>query len=126
MPRHLITIPGWRPATVNQLLRTVRGRIRYKKLDRALITAYGRLAAVPPATVRRRVSAHITLGPGQKAADPDAYWKSLLDALVQAGMLVDDDAEGVEFGPVTFGRGPSWGTAIALEDLDGEPAPGRL
>ena len=39
-------------------------------------------AGIPRATGRRRVSLHIVLAPRQRAGDPDAFWKSTLDALV--------------------------------------------
>jgi hypothetical protein len=41
---------------------------------------------------------------GQRAPDPDAFFKSLWDALVHAGMLVDDNRQHVELAPVTFSR----------------------
>jgi hypothetical protein len=116
--RHVLTIPGWHPNTVNQLLRSVRERIRLKKADRQLIATYARLAGIPPAAGKRRVSLCITLGPGQRAADPDAYWKSLLDALVQCGQLVDDNRQGCELGEVAFERGGERKTTIMLEDLE--------
>ena len=113
---HRITIPRWHPATVNQLLRSVKGRIRLKKTDRELIGWYARCARITRATGRRRVSLEITLGPRQRASDPDAYWKSLLDALVQAGLLIDDTRQHVELGSVEFNRGPEHQTVILLED----------
>jgi hypothetical protein len=64
------------------------------------------------------VSLHIILDKGQRAADPDSQFKSLCDALVHAGALVDDNRQHVELAPVTFLRNPAaWGTVIRLEDL---------
>jgi hypothetical protein len=66
------------------------------------------------------VSLVITLTARQRPADPDAFWKSLLDALVHAGLLADDDAAHVQLGGVIFRRGePPGGTEIVLEDVDG-------
>jgi hypothetical protein len=112
-----LVIPAWRPATVNELFKSVRARIGLKKRDRAFITTYARVQGVPPAVYPRRVSLAITLPAKGRPTDPDALWKSLLDALVQAGLLVDDDSGHCVLGPVTFTRGPALETAILLEDL---------
>jgi hypothetical protein len=48
---------------------------------------------------------------------PDSYWKSLLDALVHAGLLVDDNRQHVQLGEVEFERGTARATTITLEDL---------
>jgi Holliday junction resolvase RusA-like endonuclease len=111
-------VPGWRPATVNELLRSVAGRIRLKKSDREMVATYARLQGIPLATVKRRVSLCVTLGPRERGPDPDGLWKSLLDALVHAGLLLDDNCQGVELGAVEFVRGQARATAVALEDLD--------
>lgn len=59
----------------------------------------------------------IQLGKGQRAADPDGQWKVTLDALVKAGLLVDDNRQGVELMPVQFTRGAIKATEIVLEDM---------
>jgi hypothetical protein len=120
MPRarkHVLTIPGWVPATVNQLLRSVRGRIRLKKADREVVAVYARLSGIPRATGQRRVGLTIVLGRGQRGCDGDAPWKSLLDSLVSAGLLVDDAPAWCELAPVKFRRGER-GTEITLTDLE--------
>jgi Holliday junction resolvase RusA-like endonuclease len=67
---------------------------------------------------KRRVSLHIILNKGQRAGDPDSYQKSLLDALVNAEMLWDDNHQHVEIASVTFSHSPAaWGTVITLQDL---------
>jgi Holliday junction resolvase RusA-like endonuclease len=63
------------------------------------------------------VSLRITLARGQRGPDPDAWWKSALDALVHAGLLTDDNRQGVELGPVEYDRGPHRKTVITLEDI---------
>jgi hypothetical protein len=110
-----ITIPSWHPATVNELMRSVRGRIRMKKADRAVI--FENSHRVPVATGPRRVHLSITLGKGQRAADPDAYWKSLLDALVRCKLLVDDNRQNCVLDPVEFVRGKEPETTIELFDI---------
>jgi hypothetical protein len=121
MSVYRLIIPGWLPATVNQLLKSVKARIRLKKADRQIVSAYARMANIPPAVVRRRVSLHLTLMPRVTAADVDAYWKSLLDALVYAGLIVDDNRQHCELGEVTYDRGPVRGARIVLEDLPAVP-----
>jgi Holliday junction resolvase RusA-like endonuclease len=77
---------------------------------------------IPKAQGKRRVSLHIILDKGQRAPDPDAFFKSLCDALVHAEMLVDDNRQHVELAPVTFSRDwQHWGTRITLLDLEPPP-----
>jgi Holliday junction resolvase RusA-like endonuclease len=115
---HELTIPGWHPVRLNQLLHVhYLKRARMKKADRMMVAFYARHFKIPPATGKRRVSLQITLAPRQRAGDPDAYWKSLLDALVHAELLLDDNRQGVETGPVTFARGVCKVTTIILEEL---------
>lgn len=119
MSTHTLIVDGWQPARLNDLLGHWSRRARLKRADRDVIAAYARLAGVPSARGRRRVSLLITLAPRQRAPDPDSLWKSTLDALVRCGLLLDDDRFGVELGPVTFDRGPARQTAITLEDVPG-------
>ncbi len=124
MPTYTLVLRNHHPARLNELLAGHWGpRHRRKKFDRDIIALEARSQRTPKATTARRVSVEIVLGPRQRAGDPDAYWKSLLDALATAGLLVDDRRQCVELGPVTFTRGPAKRTAITLEDLP--PAPGR-
>jgi Holliday junction resolvase RusA-like endonuclease len=113
-----LVIPGWHPVRLNQLLHVHYHKAnRMKKTDRELIGFYAKQAGIPPATGKRRVSLRIVLVPRQRGGDPDAYWKSLLDALVHAGLLLDDNAKGVELGPVSFVRAAKKTTVITLKDL---------
>jgi hypothetical protein len=114
---HVLTVPNWHPARLNQWdgrHRSVRHRL--KKADRVLLGWYARGARVPPARGKRRVSLVIVLGPRQRAPDPDSFWKSTLDALVVAGLLVGDSPRWCELGTVAFRRGPQRRTEIVLED----------
>lgn len=111
-----ITIPHWHPATVNQLLSGHWSKAaKLKKSDRQMVAHYSRHAI--KATGKRILELAIILKKGQRAADPDAYFKSLLDALVAAEMLTDDNRQGVELMPVQFKRNPKdWGTIIGLSE----------
>lgn len=115
--KHTLEIPDWHPATVNQLLGNWKKAMRLKRIDKELVEAYVWCDRIPRASGKRRVSLEIVLWPRQRAGDPDAYWKSLLDALKAAGAIVDDNRQHVELSPVTFSRGPRRRTRIVLEDV---------
>jgi Holliday junction resolvase RusA-like endonuclease len=119
--KFFLTVDGWHPARLNQLMHchwSARGRL--KRADRQIVGLYARVARIPPATGKRRVSIEVILAPRQRAADPDAYWKSLLDGLVHAGLLLDDNRQSVELGSVTFRRGKEKATVVVLEDMENE------
>lgn len=114
-----VQIPLWHPARLNQwdgAHWAVRAQL--KADDREMVGIFCQQVGVPHAKKKRRVSLHIILAPRQRAADPDAWWKSLLDALVACGALLDDSPRWVELGPVTYERGMRKATAITLEDAD--------
>lgn len=113
-----ITIPHWHPTRINRML----GRhwsfgYRRKTLDKTVVAAWTFGRDIPAATGPRRVHLVLTLGKGQRAGDPDAYWKSLLDALVHCRLLVDDNRQHVTLDPIEFVRGKSPETTIVLEDI---------
>lgn len=112
-----VHIPDFHPARLNQLLGHHYRRGRLKRDDAMLVAHHLVQARVPRATGKRRVSLRLTLAPRQRAGDPDAYWKSLLDALVRCGALVDDNRHWCELGPVTFERGTRLETVIILEEV---------
>lgn len=120
MSTHTLTLEKFHPARLNQLLgRHWGAAARLKRRDRDLVYLEALRQGVPPARGRRRVSLLVTLGPKQRAGDPDAYWKSLLDALTHAGLLLDDNRQGVELGDVAFARGACRRTEVTLTDLEG-------
>ncbi len=115
---HVLIIDRWHPARLNQWDgRHWSVRSAAKKLDREMIGFFARVQGIPPATGKRRVSLRLTLAPRQRAPDPDSFFKSVLDALVHAGMLLDDNRQGVELGEVSFMRGAARRTEIMLEDV---------
>lgn len=111
----IIIIPNHHPAALNQYI----GKHwsvghKLKRLDKEMVLSYSR--HIVPASTKRRVDFTIILGRGQKARDPDAYTKSLGDALVHAGMLVDDSHKWVEWGNVEYLRGIK-ATIITLTEI---------
>lgn len=114
-----LTIPGFRFATLNELMRGHWAhRSRLKRRDRCAVALFARLAGLSAAAGKRRVSVSITYSGRQQAADVDAYWKSLLDALVAAGLLVDDSPAWCEIGEVRQARGETTATVIELENVE--------
>jgi hypothetical protein len=113
-----LIIENWHPTRLNQLIGCnpyTAGR--RKKVDKNVICGYCLENRIPVAQGPREVSLLITLAPKQRAADPDAYWKSTLDGLVEARMLIDDNRHFVRHGPVGFERGKRRATCITLTDL---------
>lgn len=101
-----VTIPNWRPARDNQLLEAHwRVKHKLKSADKEKVAIAFYQAKVPKATFRRKIGLTIIIAGRQKEADPVAYHKSLADALVTCGMLVDDKSEWMDFPPVQFIRG---------------------
>lgn len=115
-------IPRWRPATLNQIMRGHWARgAAMKKADRQMVGTYAHYAGIPKATGKRRLTVEVVLGPRHRPCDEDAFAKSLRDACVCAGLLVDDCTKWLEPGPVTQRRpakGEEWGTLITLEDVE--------
>lgn len=120
MPRYVLTIDKWHPCTKNALADAHKfERARLKKIDRHMVMAYCALHRFPLALGKRRVELTITRGdsdPG-RPADPDAFWWSLLDALVWAKMLVDDSEEWCEHKFIGTERGEVKSTRIELIDI---------
>ena len=90
-----------------------------------MVAVYCHQAGVPKASGKRRVSVTIlqpASTPG-RMPDPDNLLKSLLDALVQAGMLVDDSSKWLTQGKVEILREPTVAaleTVIEFEDIIGD------
>jgi hypothetical protein len=118
-----LIIPRWTPVAVNILLHCHWATAaRRKAVDRNLIAGYCLFHRLPIATGPRRVDLLITRGKSQRGrdGDPDCFWKSLLDSLVHAKMLIDDSRRWVQLGSVTFDRGPERATTITLTDINGD------
>jgi hypothetical protein len=118
MTCYTLELPRRHPATINQLMHSVRGKIRLNKVDRNMIAGYVMAERIPRAGGKRRLSLYIILGKGQRGADADPYHNSLLEACKHAGLILDDSSRYVELAPMPFSPDPAvWGSVIRLEDL---------
>lgn len=114
---HQLVLPQFTPTPLNRLMRgRRRDRIRLARGDRDLVAHYAREQEIPRAETPRRVSLVVTMPEGTRRPDPDSLWKSLLDALVEAGLLVNDSARWVELGTIKWDRGERQ-TTVSLENL---------
>lgn len=122
--RHEFTIAGFRPPSLNRLMRgKIKDRIRLSREARDRIALAARLACVGRADgVKRRVSLEITLAGRQRPLDVDAVWKAILDGMTHSGLIVDDSCRWCALGEVWFLRGETTSTKIILEDV-GEDSP---
>ena len=114
--RWLVRVANWCPASDNVRARGLKAWMRAKKRDRQVIrdwlVDYGR---IPPATGPRRLRVLIEKkGP---LPDPSNLNKSLRDALVSCGLLIDDDAARLEGSEPKVARAKDTSTLILLEDI---------
>lgn len=120
MGKHTVNIPDWRPATLNNIMSGHWSKgAKLKKADKRVIAATCR--GIPSAECKRRVSLEIFTLKGKRICDPDAFWKTTLDALVHCKLLVNDTPDYVELGDVVqhkYKKGEWSGTTIVLEDVE--------
>ena len=110
---HTLKIPGYLPPRLNELLRAHWGyRARAQKEADQFVAIYAASDGVPRATGRWKVSLVFR---GSRC-DPDARLKLILDALVHAGLLVDDSEKWCLLDPPKNGPGPR-AVVIQLEDI---------
>jgi hypothetical protein len=117
MTEYVIDIPDWHPAPLNKLMGNWRKTSKLKKADLEMIWAYTKIAKVPYQRIKRSVELTVTLEPGQRAPDPDAFAKSVGDALVNSYALWNDSHLWVAWLPVKFERGERKATHIVLRDV---------
>ena len=115
--RWTMEIPGWMPTTLNEMKGHWAKGHRLKQNDKEVVWLAVRQGGVPAATTRRKVSMLIVLSKGQRTPDPDAFDKSLRDALVACGALKNDSAKWVVGEDPRFARGKSLVTFLTLEDV---------
>ena len=90
-----VTIDNWRPATDNELHKSVKTEIRLKHRDRKVLRDFVAGAAQCPLAKGRRLVYLTVLKRCKPLPDPANLNKSFLDALVQTGLLKDDSREWV-------------------------------
>jgi hypothetical protein len=87
----VLVIPDWLPVSVNKVARAkMRKGMRIAGGVRQVIAAEVHKARLPRATTARRVLIEVTFPNLSMAPDPDNLAKLMLDALKDAGMLIDD------------------------------------
>lgn len=114
---HTITIPNWLPTRINELLNVHWSKAhRRKQQDFHILSGY--VTNTPKASSRRRMTMTIVLGKGMRTGDNDAYFKSILDALVKLKLLINDSPNWLDLQPVKFQRAERSATIIELEDIE--------
>src|SRR5512135_2122699 len=117
MSYYRVIIPGWHPTLTNSLFGHPMAAYRRKKKDTHQIWLAQLHYRIPPAKGKRSVKLTIVLGKGQRAGDPDNYWKSFLDAATKARWILDDRRQCVETPPVQFERAELRATVVEIEDI---------
>lgn len=111
-------IPGWHPAPLNKLLGSHWGAAaRMKSKDKQIIANAVMAYQVPPAFGKRRVSLTIVYPKGKRKHDPDAFFKSLNDALVHSKALFADTSNYIELGSIKYAKGDELTSYVTLEDV---------
>lgn len=118
--RQVLWVERWEPARLNRVMRGhwSNGH-RLKKADRELVAVEASRHFLKAADGPRSVALHLVVPPGRRKPDPDSLWKSLLDALKAARLIVDDTPRLCRPVGVTYSRaeGKGWGAFIIIEDL---------
>jgi len=112
---------GYHPPTINKLLEC---RWSAAKLKKACVNVMWQSCLeqkLVKATGKRMVSIIITTAKRGRRCDPDAYYKSTLDALVKCNMLVDDSSQWCDFSSTMITAGEKNLTTIILTDIETLP-----
>lgn len=113
---------GYHPPTVNELLSGHWSKgARLKKKCVNIMWASCLEQKLVKATGKRMVSIIITTAKAGRRPDPDAYYKSTLDALVKCNMLVDDSSQWCEHMQTMITAGRKNLTTIILTDIETLP-----
>ncbi len=102
---HVLWLPGYTPHSLNETVgHHWSKKAKSKKADRQIVAHYAKCQGLPIAQTPRRVGLRIILAKGQRAMDVDNIKKGLLDALVHAGLLVNDSPKWCFEGPIEYLR----------------------
>jgi hypothetical protein len=123
-PTYRLDIPAWTPALASALLHAHPAEAaRLQQHDRETVTHFARLQDVPRAAGPRQVQVKLHGWPRGCLPATDAPLRSLLDALVSAGLLVGDSPRWCELAGVRYVRSAERRTVVTLEELsDAEAA----
>jgi hypothetical protein len=114
--RWLVRVANWCPASDNVRAKGLKAWMRAKKRDREVVRDWLVVhARVPPATGPRRL--RVLVEKKGNLPDPSNLNKSLRDALVSCGLLIDDDAARLEGSEPKVSRAKVTSTLILLEDI---------
>lgn len=137
---YTLAIPRWRPTLASELKCHPLAAARKKSADARRIGQEALIAGIPPVALtrqekqrrkflhwplrmdgdpvprRRRVTISINVARG-RLMDADAPLKSLLDALVTEGLLVDDSDRWCLWERPVIRRGATLETVVTLEDI---------
>jgi Holliday junction resolvase RusA-like endonuclease len=117
--KQTLTLHNYHPPTINELLSGHWSKgARLKKRCVGIVWASCVEQKLTKATGKRMVAIEITTNKAGRRADPDAYYKSTLDALVKCGMLVDDSSQWCEHAQTLVRFGDKNETVILLTDIE--------
>jgi Holliday junction resolvase RusA-like endonuclease len=117
--KQTLVIPNWHPVSVNKLINSHHMVAhKLKKNDLSIVWTHAIKQGISMATGKRILDLVITLGKGQRALDPDNYYKSLNDALKLSGLIIDDNRQHLEIGSILFNRAERKQTTIILMDIE--------
>lgn len=115
---YTVTIPYWKPASVNRLINahwTTGSRAKLEAVQ--MIATYLYKSGVPKATGRRKVDISITQSGRGRTLDPDNLCKVVFDALKSTGYIIDDSSKWLDYTPPVITRGKVTETTITLTDV---------
>ena len=113
-----LTVPNYLPPTKNTLLRLHWSKqTKIKRECKALIAAHAIEQGIVKANWKRRVTVKLTLAGRAKERDGDSSFLTVLDALTEAKLILDDSPKWLELMPLEQERGKAISTVIVLEDL---------
>ena len=91
----------------------------YRRKEKADLAMILRAQRVPGATGKRVVNVTFVFTDNRRRDRTNYAGKNLEDAMVRAGLLVDDSPEWFEWGTIEFEKGPKPMVHLEFVDVDG-------
>lgn len=114
-----LVLDNYHPLSVNKLLSThPHRRSKIKRAEYDVIAGEALRQRITKAATKRRVTIRCEGWPRGTVPDSDNLRKCFFDALVAAGLLIDDSPAWCEQGPLDVVRAKGWRTVIVLEDVE--------